>query len=59
MSKEAYQGQYQVEFYVDCLECMYGQCLIIFFINGYDVWIWDDIFYSVCLIFGFLIWEEL
>lgn len=36
-------GQQQAKLYADCLEKKHGQRPIIFYSNGYDHWIWDDL----------------
>src|SRR5258706_4501461 len=40
--REARVGQQQAKLYADCLEQKLGQRPIIFNINGYEHWIWDD-----------------
>jgi type I restriction enzyme R subunit len=44
-TKSPMVGQQQAKLYADCLETMYGQRPIIFYSNGYEHWIWDDISY--------------
>ncbi|MBI3867053.1 MAG: DEAD/DEAH box helicase family protein [Verrucomicrobia bacterium] len=39
----AQKGQMQAKYYADGLEKMHGQRPVIFFTNGYDLFIWDDI----------------
>jgi len=39
-------GKIQSFLYANCLEQMFGQRPIIFCTNGYDTFIWDDLFYS-------------
>jgi type I restriction enzyme R subunit len=36
------QGRTQAELYADGLETKYGQRPVIFYTNGYDIWIWND-----------------
>jgi type I restriction enzyme R subunit len=36
------QGKKQAELYADGLEKVHGQRPIIFYTNGYNIWIWDD-----------------
>ena len=36
-------GQQQAKLYADCLEQQFGQRPIIFYTNGYQHWIWDDL----------------
>lgn len=38
-------GQQQAKLYADCLEQMYGQRPVIFYSNGYEHWLWDDLSY--------------
>ena len=35
-------GRHQAKLYADGLEKMHGQRPVIFYTNGYDIWIWDD-----------------
>lgn len=46
-------GQQQAKLYADCLEKMYGQRPIIFYSNGYEHWIWDDMSYPPRPVQGF------
>ncbi|HYD34240.1 MAG TPA: DEAD/DEAH box helicase family protein, partial [Methylophilaceae bacterium] len=46
-------GQQQAKLYADCLEKMHGQRPIIFYSNGYDHWIWDDLNYPPRQVQGF------
>lgn len=46
-------GQQQAKLYADCLEQMYGQRPVIFYSNGYEHWIWDDVNYPPRQIQGF------
>jgi type I restriction enzyme, R subunit len=41
-SRDASSGQRQAELYADCLEEESGQRPIIYYTNGYDIWLWDD-----------------
>ncbi|WP_290886836.1 DEAD/DEAH box helicase family protein [Arenimonas sp.] len=36
-------GQQQAKLYADCLEKAYGQRPVIFYSNGYEHWMWDDV----------------
>jgi type I restriction enzyme R subunit len=38
----ASQGKTQAKLYADALEKRYGQRPVIFYSNGFDIWIWDD-----------------
>ncbi len=40
--KDAREGQQQAKLYADLLEKRYGQRPVIFYSNGYEHWIWDD-----------------
>lgn len=37
------EGQQQAKLYADCLEKAYGQRPVIFYSNGYEHWMWDDL----------------
>lgn len=52
-------GQQQAKLYADCLENMKGQRPIIFYTNGYDIYIWDDKNYPPRKISGFYKKDEL
>lgn len=41
------KGRQQGKLYADALEKKHGQRPVIFYTNGYDVWIWDDVLDSV------------
>lgn len=41
-SVDAEKGRHQAKIYADGLEKMHGQRPIIFYTNGYDIWLWDD-----------------
>ncbi len=46
-------GQQQAKLYADCLEAMHGQRPVIFYTNGYQTWIWDDLLYPPRTAAGF------
>ena len=46
-------GQQQAKLYADCLEKQFGQRPIIFYSNGYDHWIWDELSYPPRPVQGF------
>jgi type I restriction enzyme, R subunit len=46
-------GQQQAKLYADCLEQMHGQRPVIFYSNGYQHWIWDDVSYPPRPVQGF------
>ncbi|HTN60027.1 MAG TPA: DEAD/DEAH box helicase family protein [Devosia sp.] len=37
------RGRQQAKLYADGLEKMHGQRPVIFYTNGYDIWMWDDV----------------
>lgn len=57
--KDARVGQNQANLYANCLEEMTGQRPIIFYTNGHEHWIWDDLRFPPRRIQGFLKQEEL
>ena len=46
-------GEQQAKLYADCLEQMFGQRPVIFYSNGYEHWIWDDLAYPPRRVQGF------
>ena len=46
-------GQQQAKLYADCLEKQFGQRPLIFYSNGYDHWLWDDVNYPPRQVQGF------
>lgn len=52
-------GQQQAKLYADCLETMHGQRPIVFYTNGYKLWMWDDTFYPPRQVAGFYKKDEL
>lgn len=46
-------GQQQAKLYADCLEKQFGQRPVIFYSNGYDHWMWDDVNYPPRAVQGF------
>ncbi|MGH8728695.1 MAG: DEAD/DEAH box helicase family protein [Burkholderiales bacterium] len=46
-------GQQQAKLYADCLERQFGQRPLIFYSNGYEHWLWDDLNYPPREIQGF------
>lgn len=57
--KDPKVGQQQAKLYADCLEQMHGQRPIIFYSNGYEHYIWDDLNYPPLPIQGFYKKDEL
>lgn len=58
-SKDARVGQQQAKIYADCLENKYGQRPIIFFTNGFDIYMWDDCIYPYRKVLGYYTQEQL
>ena len=52
-------GQQQAKLYADCLECRYNQRPIIFFTNGYETYLWDDVNHPERKVSGIFTKEEL
>jgi type I restriction enzyme R subunit len=52
-------GQQQAKLYADCLEKQFGRRPVIFYTNGYDHWLWDDISYPPRAVQGFFKKAEL
>ncbi|TPL86793.1 DUF4145 domain-containing protein [Mesorhizobium sp. B2-3-14] len=47
-------GRHQAKLYADGLEKMHGQRPVIFYTNGYDIWMWDDVLdYPPRKVFGY------
>ncbi|MBI1921096.1 MAG: DEAD/DEAH box helicase family protein [Geobacter sp.] len=57
--KDSRIGQQQAKLYADCLERMRGQRPLIFFTNGYETWLWDDLNYPPRKVQGFYKKDEL
>jgi type I restriction enzyme, R subunit len=57
--KSAEVGKTQARLYADCLEKQFGQRPIIFYTNGYDHWLWDDLAYPPRKVQGFYKKDEL
>ncbi len=58
-SVDLYQGKQQAKLYANCVEKMHGQRPIIFFTNGFDTRLWDDIEYPERKVSGFYTKEDL
>ncbi|MBP3284474.1 MAG: DEAD/DEAH box helicase family protein [Clostridia bacterium] len=52
-------GQHQAKLYADCLEKEYHQRPIIFYTNGYEIHMWDDMNYAPRKVWGFYTQDEL
>ena len=57
--RDAAVGRQQAKLYADCLETTYGQRPVIFYTNGYETWLWDDVSYSPRQVQGFYSKDEL
>ena len=55
----AKKGKQQAVLYANCLKQMTGQRPIIFYTNGFETFIWDDLFYTEREISGFYTKDEL
>jgi type I restriction enzyme R subunit len=51
--KSAQIGQQQAKLYADCLEEQFGRRPVIFYSNGYQLWLWDDTGYPPREVQGF------
>ncbi|MCP8970465.1 DEAD/DEAH box helicase family protein [Ectobacillus ponti] len=58
-SADPNKGKQQAKLYADCLESMYGQRPVIFYTNGFETYIWDDLEYPARKVSGFYNKEEL
>ncbi len=52
-------GQRQAELYADCLEKRFGRRPLIFYTNGYEHWLWDDLRHPPRPVQGFYKKDEL
>ncbi|MBP7373244.1 MAG: DEAD/DEAH box helicase family protein, partial [Opitutaceae bacterium] len=52
-------GQQQAKLYADCLERQFGRRPVIFYSNGYEHWLWDDLRYPPRRVQGFYTKQEL
>lgn len=57
--RDARVGQQQAKLYADCLEAQFGQRPLIFYSNGYQHWLWDDLNYPPRQVQGFYTQAEL
>ena len=57
--RDAKAGEQQAKLYADCLERQFGQRPVIFYTNGYEHWIWDDVTYPPRAVEGFYTRDEL
>jgi type I restriction enzyme, R subunit len=56
---DAKKGKQQAKLYADCLEQMHGRRPIIFYTNGYQTHLWDDLRYPPRKVSGFYTKDEL
>ena len=56
---DAAAGRQQAKLYADRLEVMRGQRPIIFYTNGYETYLWDDVAYTPRVVAGFYKKDEL
>ena len=52
-------GKQQAKLYADCLQTMYGQRPVLFYSNGFETYLWDDLFYPERPVQGFYTQDEL
>ncbi len=52
-------GQNQAKLYADGLQKEYGQRPVIFYSNGFETWMWDDLNYPPRKVYGFYTKDEL
>ena len=58
-SNDAKIGQQQAKLYADCLEKEYAQRPIIYYTNGKEIYMWDDLSYPERKVSGFYTQDEL
>lgn len=58
-TRDAREGQQQARLYADALEVLYKQRPVLFYTNGYDIWLWDDRRYPPRPVLGFYSADEL
>jgi type I restriction enzyme R subunit len=58
-SRDPRVGQHQAKCYADCIEKEFGQRPVIFYTNGFQTWMWDDLNYAPREVFGFYTKDEL
>lgn len=57
--KDPREGKQQAKLYADCLEEQFGQRPVIFYTNGYQHWMWDDLRHPPREVSGFRTKDEL
>ncbi|MGD9993959.1 MAG: DEAD/DEAH box helicase family protein [Salinivirgaceae bacterium] len=58
-SRNIHEGKHQAELYANSLEKMTGQRPLIYYTNGFDTELWDDLNYAPRKVFGFYTQDEL
>lgn len=58
-SKDAKYGQQQAKLYADCIEREYAQRPVIYYTNGKEIYMWDDLSYPERKVAGFYTQNEL
>src|SRR5205085_5110275 len=58
-TKDPAVGKQQAKLYADCLEKEFGRRPVIFYTNGYEHWLWDDLMYPPRPVQGFYKKDEL
>lgn len=58
-SKNAHEGKQQASLYADCLEQKYGQRPVIYYTNGIEIYMWDNLDYPERRVAGFYTQDEL
>ena len=58
-TRDAYEGQHQAEIYADLLQKQYNQRPIIYYSNGFEIYMWDDLEYAPRRVSGFYTQDEL
>ncbi len=58
-ARDSRVGRQQAKLYADCLQQETGQRPVIFYTNGFDSYIWDDLHYAPRQVYGFYTKDEL
>ena len=58
-SKSAAEGKQQAKLYADCVEKQFGQRPIIYYTNGFEIYMWDDVDYNPRKVSGYYTQDEL
>lgn len=57
--RDATAGRQQAKLYADALEAAFGRRPVIFYSNGYEHWMWDDVVAPPRQVAGFFTRDEL